>query len=248
MASSVYPSVSSPTGYTDVNGNPVNADGSAYTGSSSSGLQSLTPAQNKAKTVSLQGAPSITEAANPIAQTQYSGLPVQSTQEQPPVIKLAAGGLDAPTYQYKQTGFPRMSPSFTHGKAVQLYGTPGRTPVVGDMSNKLIGMHAGGDVPEGHNPEFFSEGGLQHAYVKGGGDGTSDSVPAMLATGEWVLPADVVSSLGNGDNESGAKVLKEFMEVIRKHKRAADPKSLPPDSKGPLAYLLQAQKKVSKKK
>jgi hypothetical protein len=256
MASSVYPSVSSPTGYTDVNGNPVNADGSVYSGttsgtaaqigSSSSGLQSLTPAQTTAKSISLTGAPSITESANPIAQTQYSGLPVQSTEEQAPVIKLAEGGLPSPTYNYNQTGFPRMSPAVTHGHATQLYGTPGKTQVVGDMSNKLIGMKEGGNIPEDHNPEFFSEGGLQHAYVKGGGDGTSDSVPAMLATGEFVIPADVVSSLGNGDNDSGAKTLQKFLAVIRKHKRAADSKSLPPDSKGPLAYLTDAKRKKVK--
>ena len=98
----------------------------------------------------------------------------------------------------------------------------------------------------GHNPEFFSEGGLSmaHRYVKGGGDGTSDSVPAMLATGEFVIPADVVSSLGNGDNDSGAEVLDEFLSTIRKHKRAADSRELPPDSKGALEYLQEAYQKA----
>jgi hypothetical protein len=103
----------------------------------------------------------------------------------------------------------------------------------------------GYDSPEGHNPEFFSEGGMMHHYVKGGGTGTSDSIPAMLATGEFVIPADVVSGLGDGDNDSGAKVLDEFLAVIRKHKRAADSRELPPDSKGPLAYLASAHQKVS---
>ena len=105
----------------------------------------------------------------------------------------------------------------------------------------------GGEV-EGHNPQFYSEGGVSMAnrYVKGDGDGTSDSVPAMLATGEFVIPADVVSSLGNGDNDSGATILDEFLRTIREHKRAADAKHLPPDSKGPLAYLMQANKKVRK--
>jgi hypothetical protein len=95
-----------------------------------------------------------------------------------------------------------------------------------------------------HNPEFYSEGGasITNRYVKGGGDGTSDSVPAMLASGEFVIPADVVSSLGNGDNDAGAQVLDKFMVAIRKHKRDADPKQLPPDSKGPLSYLADAMK------
>ena len=105
------------------------------------------------------------------------------------------------------------------------------------------------NAPEGHNPEFFSEGGLnslQHTYLKGGGDGTSDSIPAMLANGEFVIPADVVSSLGNGSSDSGAKVLDEFLKTIRAHKRKADPKKLPPDSKGVKGYLLEAKKKVKK--
>ena len=101
-------------------------------------------------------------------------------------------------------------------------------------------------APEGHNPEFFSEGGLQHRYAKGGGDGTSDSVPAMLATGEFVIPADVVSGLGNGDNEAGAGILDKFLIAIREHKRSTDPKELPPDSIGPLAYLEKATKKAGK--
>jgi len=92
----------------------------------------------------------------------------------------------------------------------------------------------------GHNPQFFSEGGLQHRYVQGEGDGTSDSVPAMLASGEFVIPADIVSALGNGDNNSGAGVLDNFLETIRTHKQDHDPKELPPDSKGPLEYLRMA--------
>jgi hypothetical protein len=103
--------------------------------------------------------------------------------------------------------------------------------------------------PIGHNPEFFSEGGLnslKNSYVKGKGDGTSDSIPAMLANGEFVIPADVVSSLGNGSNDSGAKVLSEFLKTIREHKRKADSKKLPPDSKGALGYLTEAKKKVKK--
>ena len=102
-------------------------------------------------------------------------------------------------------------------------------------------------MPEGHNPQFFSEGGLNtldNTYVKGEGDGTSDSVAAMLARGEFVIPADVVSDLGNGSNDAGAEVLYEFLKTIREHKRVADAKNLAPDSKGALAYLLDAKRKV----
>lgn len=111
-----------------------------------------------------------------------------------------------------------------------------------------LGMAEGGQTSQ-HKPKFFSEGGLnslQNRFVKGDGDGTSDSIPAMLANGEFVIPADVVASLGNGSNDSGAHVLDEFLKTIRKHKRNANHKKLPPDSKGPLGYLLEAKRKVKK--
>jgi len=119
----------------------------------------------------------------------------------------------------------------------------------GALLSSMPGFANGGDasMPEGHNPEFFSEGGLssiENRYVTGNGDGTSDSIPAMLANGEFVIPADVVSGLGNGSNDSGAKVLDEFMKIIRAHKQNHDAKHLPPDSKGPLTYLTEAQRKV----
>jgi len=54
----------------------------------------------------------------------------------------------------------------------------------------------------------------------------------------------VVSSLGNGSNNSGAKILDEFLATIRDHKQKHDSKQLPPDSKGALGYLLEAKRKV----
>lgn len=105
-----------------------------------------------------------------------------------------------------------------------------------------IRVAEGGSIEGEHNPEFYSEGGSR--YVRGNGDGTSDSVPAMLARGEYVIPADVVSNLGNGDNEAGAEIMDEFLNVVRSHKRSAHPEDLPEDSKGPLAYLEEAQKNV----
>ena len=95
---------------------------------------------------------------------------------------------------------------------------------------------------EQHEPQFFSEGGLKHTYVQGEGDGTSDSVPAMLASGEFVIPADIVSSLGNGSSDSGASVLDQFLKTVRDHKQSHDAKELPPDSLGPLEYLAKGSK------
>jgi hypothetical protein len=67
----------------------------------------------------------------------------------------------------------------------------------------------------------YSDGGRM---LKGPGDGMSDSIPASienkrparLATDEFVVPADVVSHLGNGSSEAGAKVLYAMMDKVRK--------------------------------
>jgi hypothetical protein len=68
----------------------------------------------------------------------------------------------------------------------------------------------------------------------------------MLAKNEFVIPADVVSALGNGSSEAGAGVLEKFMYEIRDHKQAHNPKDLPPQSKGPLEYLSAAMQKGRK--
>ena len=54
-------------------------------------------------------------------------------------------------------------------------------------------------------------------------DGMSDSIPGnidgmeevALSEGEYVVPADVVSGLGNGDTESGARRMREMIESVR---------------------------------
>ena len=60
--------------------------------------------------------------------------------------------------------------------------------------------------------------------LRGPGDGMSDNIPATiagkqparLADGEFVIPADVVSHLGNGSTEAGAKKLHKMMNDVRK--------------------------------
>jgi hypothetical protein len=66
----------------------------------------------------------------------------------------------------------------------------------------------------------YSDGGRM---LKGRGDGMSDSIPASiagkqparLADGEFVVPADVVSHLGNGSTDAGAKRLYAMMDKVR---------------------------------
>ena len=66
----------------------------------------------------------------------------------------------------------------------------------------------------------YSDGGRM---LKGPGDGMSDSIPASiqgrqparLADSEFVVPADVVSHLGNGSSDAGAKKLYAMMDRVR---------------------------------
>jgi hypothetical protein len=93
------------------------------------------------------------------------------------------------------------------------------------------------NVPTVQGRQDYREG----AYVQGEGDGQSDDIPAMLADGEYVIDADTVAQLGNGSNKAGAKMLDQFRENIRAHKRSAPTNKIPPKSKSPLAYLKGAK-------
>jgi len=68
-------------------------------------------------------------------------------------------------------------------------------------------------------------------YLRGPGDGMSDNIKAnidgvqeaRLADGEFVIPADVVSHIGNGSSNAGAKKLHDMMNRIR-HARTGNPR------------------------
>ena len=80
----------------------------------------------------------------------------------------------------------------------------------------IMGYSRGGSQSLGS----YSDGGQM---LKGPGDGMSDSIPAKigrhqparLADGEFVVPADVVSHLGNGSTDAGAKHLYSMMDKVR---------------------------------
>jgi hypothetical protein len=80
-----------------------------------------------------------------------------------------------------------------------------------------------GNIPQmagGGSLGGYSDGGRM---LRGPGDGMSDSIPATinkrqparLADGEFVVPADVVSHLGNGSTDAGAKKLYAMMDKVR---------------------------------
>jgi hypothetical protein len=81
------------------------------------------------------------------------------------------------------------------------------------------GMAGGGLADLGGYADYAGGGRM----LKGPGDGMSDSIPATisnkqparLADGEFVVPADVVSHLGNGSTDAGAKQLYKMMDKVR---------------------------------
>ena len=70
----------------------------------------------------------------------------------------------------------------------------------------------------------YSDGGQ---LLKGPGDGVSDSIPARigsrqparLADGEFVVPARIVSEIGNGSTDAGAKRLYSMMDRVQKNRK-----------------------------
>lgn len=89
------------------------------------------------------------------------------------------------------------------------------TPVYKDYRN----MAGGGLADLGGYADYAGGGRM----LKGPGDGMSDSIPATiagkqparLANDEFVVPADVVSHLGNGSSDAGAKQLYRMMDKVR---------------------------------
>jgi hypothetical protein len=213
------------------------------------GIQDLAPGLTAGGNYSLSGIPSTNinmDQMNPnfplqqfAATSPASPLDLGNPQQEPDQpMQFATGGSTS-----QQAYNPYNISSGISGSL-----TPGLTKARLDyLLTGLPQSKAEGGSIEGHNPQFFSEGGLgsmENTFVEGDGDGTSDQVPAMLANGEFVIPADVVSGLGNGSNDAGAEVLQEFLKAIREHKHSGKADKLPPESKGPLAYLTNAKRKV----
>jgi len=80
---------------------------------------------------------------------------------------------------------------------------------------------------QGYLPAGYAEGGeiamATGRYLQGATDGMADELPAQigdsqpaaLSHGEFVIPADVVSHMGNGNSDAGAKKLYQMMDKIR---------------------------------
>lgn len=139
------------------------------------------------------------------------------------IASLAMGGQPNQMYpmsQQEHTNF--MDPSQLPSNAMEVRNyEPATNPMTGSMTRP---MADGGITSLGS----YSDGGR---LLKGPGDGMSDNIPATiankqparLADGEFVVPADVVSHLGNGSTDAGAKNLYKMMDKVRKA-RTGNPK------------------------
>lgn len=87
-----------------------------------------------------------------------------------------------------------------------------------DALRNLVDKVEGGDVA--------ATAEASQGKLRGPGDGMSDMIPAsvdgesdvLLSDGEYVVPADVVSGLGNGSSDAGAKHLDEMMARVREQR------------------------------
>jgi hypothetical protein len=99
--------------------------------------------------------------------------------------------------------------------------TPEQQAILSNMQSQKQNMAAGGMTGGEYNLGGYSDGGR---LLKGPGDGVSDSIPATigdrqparLADGEFVVPARIVSELGNGSTDAGARKLYAMMQRIQK--------------------------------
>lgn len=137
-----------------------------------------------------------------------------------------------PQYADRDLSASRIVGAMQGTQAPLQFTDPSYSPAVtGNLSSILGAKNGGGledaleSITEGAEKIADMEGGQVYfeGMVKGDGDGMSDDIPfsienkqpALLSRDEYVLPADVVSALGNGSSNAGADMLDKFMTDVR---------------------------------
>lgn len=165
-----------------------------------------------------------TRQMNPIPQTVTVPPAAGQTAAQTVPRRPGSGGISYFTpMQYTYSG---VTP-----KTAQEFITPAPTTAPVAAAGGGIMSLAGG----GYNLGGYSDGGR---LLKGPGDGVSDSIPATiggrqparLADGEFVVPARIVSELGNGSTDAGARKLYAMMDRIKKARKKSN-KDIAADTK-----------------
>ncbi len=110
---------------------------------------------------------------------------------------------------------------------------PASNPLALNAAHKLgveIGKRIGHHIKK-TSPLFTGQG-----KVGGQGGGQDDAVPAKLSRGEFVIPADVVSQLGDGSSDAGGEALEGMVKHVRAEK-TSNGSGFPAKAHNPLSYL-----------
>ncbi len=180
-------------------------------------------------TGTLEAAPPIPKAIGP---TEFPGGFTNmndwlTAMQSPPSYAMGGGIKSIPMPGYSKTAAHRRSVSAAIRKMYQ-----SKNEAIADMRNPDSPLRDMG-ITKADDPMLnaaFAGQDIVHAaggkYLQGPGDGLSDSIPARidgvqearLADGEVVLPADFVSSVGNGSSNAGAKKIMAHVAHVRRKK------------------------------
>lgn len=134
--------------------------------------------------------------------------------------------------------------------ALGQFGTTSRPQLPPALTNTQLPA-AQAQVPSSDRAYAFAHGGVMPGsgtaqgalgLLAGGSPGQDDSINARLSDGEYVMDADIVAALGDGNTAAGARKLDQMRESIRRHKRSAPHSSIPPKAKSIEAYLKGGRK------
>jgi hypothetical protein len=188
----------------------------------------MTPEPEPLKTTDTFIRPYSLDISNPSGTPQYTPQDTRERQQvryaysPQPIYKAAQGGIAALNGQTYDDEYGR--DEYEEGGSVKKRKS---RSLKGDPYYKFAQDRRDSSM-EASIAQNFAKGGLGAAlpprFLSGGGDGMSDSIKAnidgkqeaRLADGEFVVPADVVSHLGNGSSKAGAKKLYAMMDKIRK--------------------------------
>ena len=140
-------------------------------------------------------------------------------------VSSGGGGLDTSNEIYQYFADPGVQAALASGDVGGILETmqdSGWSPaeVAAATGTSEADVQAAYDAAIGN----YAQGGMAKGrYLKGETDGMADKLPARigrdqpaaLSHGEFVIPADVVSHMGNGNSEAGAKKLYQMMDKIR---------------------------------
>jgi hypothetical protein len=145
---------------------------------------------------------------------------------------LFGGSSTGPGYNYANYGGAGYAPRQAVTPAIADYYTYGTRPEATFYQNLA--------PPVTTAPGMKRGGGLGKVarYIKGAGSGRSDTVAIKGSPGEYMMDAETVSMLGDGNNEAGARKLDQMRKKVRKHKgKALARGSFSPNAKSPESYM-----------